>query len=69
MRKALTRTALLALSLLFVSHDIALASLLADRIAVFRHGEMVEIGTARQIIAAPVHPYTRSLLAAVPGTK
>ena len=52
------------MSLLFVSHDIALASQLADRIAVFRHGEMVEIGAARQIITAPVHPYTRLLVAA-----
>ena len=52
------------MSLLFVSHDIALASLLADRIAVFRHGEMVEIGAARQIITAPDHPYTRLLVAA-----
>ena len=52
------------MSLLFVSHDIALASQLADRIAVFRHGEMVEIGAARQIITSPVHPYTRLLVAA-----
>ena len=51
------------LSLLFISHDIALASQLAERIAVFRQGEMVEIGDAQQIITAPEHPYTRMLVA------
>ena len=50
------------MSLLFISHDIALASQLADRIAVFRDGEMVEIGTARAVIGMPKHPYSRSLV-------
>ncbi|MGB3537879.1 MAG: ABC transporter ATP-binding protein [Mesorhizobium sp.] len=52
------------MTLLFVSHDIALASQLADRIAVFRHGEMVELGEAAQITQRPHHTYTRALLAA-----
>jgi len=52
------------MTLLFVSHDIALASQLADRIAVFRHGEMVELGEAAQITQRPHHAYTRALLAA-----
>lgn len=52
------------MTLLFVSHDIALASQLADRIAVFRHGEMVELGEAAQITQRPRHAYTRALLAA-----
>lgn len=52
------------MTLLFVSHDIALAAQLADRIAVFRHGEMVELGEAAQIVQRPRHAYTRALLAA-----
>lgn len=52
------------MTLLFVSHDIALASQLADRIAVFRHGEMVELGDAVQVARQPRHAYTRALLTA-----
>ena len=50
------------MTLLFVSHDIALAAELAERIAVFRHGELVELGTTAQIVASPRHAYTRALL-------
>jgi peptide/nickel transport system ATP-binding protein len=50
------------MTLLFISHDIALAAGLADRIAVFRRGAMVEIGPAAQVIEAPRHAYTRALL-------
>jgi peptide/nickel transport system ATP-binding protein len=50
------------MTLLFVSHDIALAAQLAERIAVFRNGEMVELGDTRQIVTAPRHAYTRALL-------
>jgi peptide/nickel transport system ATP-binding protein len=50
------------MTLLFISHDIALAAELAQRIAVFRHGQMVEFGEAAQMIGAPRHPYTRALL-------
>jgi peptide/nickel transport system ATP-binding protein len=50
------------MTLLFISHDIALAAGLADRIAVFRRGAMVELGTTAQVIEAPRDPYTRSLL-------
>lgn len=50
------------MALLFVSHDIALAANLADRIAVFRHGRLVETGTAGSLIAAPASDYTRALL-------
>ncbi|WP_287380782.1 ABC transporter ATP-binding protein [Mesorhizobium sp.] len=50
------------MTLLFVSHDIALATELAERIAVFRHGELVELGATAQIIAGPRHAYTRALL-------
>nr|WP_319023059.1 ATP-binding cassette domain-containing protein [Mesorhizobium sp. B1-1-8] len=50
------------MTLLFVSHDIALAATLAERIAVLRHGELVEQGTTTEIIDAPRHGYTRALL-------
>lgn len=54
------------MTLIFITHDIALASNLADRIAVFRHGELVESGPARAIIAIPQSDYTKALIAAVP---
>jgi len=50
------------MSLIFISHDIALASTIADRIAVFRAGRLVEIGDARQVIDAPREAYTDALL-------
>ncbi|TPM79414.1 ABC transporter ATP-binding protein [Mesorhizobium sp. B2-3-3] len=50
------------MTLLFISHDIALAAELAERIAVFRHGKLIELGTTRQIIDAPSQAYTRTLL-------
>ncbi|TIS32507.1 MAG: ABC transporter ATP-binding protein, partial [Mesorhizobium sp.] len=50
------------MTLLFVSHDIALAAELAERIAVFRHGALVEFGATAQIVASPRHAYTRALL-------
>ena len=51
------------LTLLFVTHDIALASQLADKIAVLYQGALVELGTAQQIVSAPQHAYTKALLA------
>ncbi|MER8430947.1 ABC transporter ATP-binding protein [Mesorhizobium caraganae] len=50
------------MTLLFISHDIALAAELAERIAVFRHGEVIEIGSTEQIVNAPRQDYTRALL-------
>jgi peptide/nickel transport system ATP-binding protein len=52
------------MSLLFISHDIALASTIADRIAVFRAGRLVEIGSTDDVLLSPREPYTRALLAA-----
>ncbi|WP_192255508.1 ABC transporter ATP-binding protein [Mesorhizobium caraganae] len=50
------------MTLLFISHDIALAAELAERIAVFRYGGLVEIGATAQIVNAPRQDYTRALL-------
>ncbi|TIR16890.1 MAG: ABC transporter ATP-binding protein [Mesorhizobium sp.] len=50
------------MTLIFISHDIALAASLANRIAVLRHGELVELGETSQIVNAPQHAYTRALL-------
>lgn len=59
------------MSLIFISHDIALASEIADRIAVFRAGRMVEIGRTEDILVRPKEPYTRALVeaAAVSGSR
>ena len=54
------------MTLIFVTHDIALASGLADRIAVFRRGKLVELGPARNIVSNPQTDYTKALIAAVP---
>jgi len=57
------------MSLIFISHDIALASGIADRIAVFRRGRLVELGERDQIIGQPRDAYTRALLdASMPAT-
>jgi oligopeptide/dipeptide ABC transporter ATP-binding protein len=54
------------LAMLFISHDLAVVSQVADRVAVMYAGSMVELGGKRQIFHSPAHPYTRGLLAAVP---
>jgi peptide/nickel transport system ATP-binding protein len=54
------------LAMLFTSHDLAVVGQMADRVAVMRAGQVVESGTARQVLTAPEHAYTKSLLAAVP---
>ncbi|MEU7004900.1 ABC transporter ATP-binding protein [Nonomuraea sp. NPDC046570] len=53
------------LTLVFVSHDLAVISQIADVVAVMREGRLVEIGGASDVIANPGHPYTRMLLASV----
>jgi peptide/nickel transport system ATP-binding protein len=57
----------LGLTMLFITHDLRIAAQVCDRIAVMRRGEIVELGSSRAIFEAPRHPYTRELIAAIPG--
>jgi oligopeptide/dipeptide ABC transporter ATP-binding protein len=54
------------LTMLFISHDLAVVSGVADRVAVMYAGSLVELGTKSQIFSAAAHPYTRGLLQAAP---
>ena len=56
----------LGFAALFISHDLAVVDLLADRIAVLYRGKLVEEGTGAEVLGAPKHPYTRRLLASLP---
>jgi len=55
------------MAVLFVTHDLGAARVVADRIAVMYLGRIVEVGPAAEITEDPTHPYTRALLGAVPG--
>ena len=56
----------LGLALLFISHDLAVVSQVAGRVAVMYAGSVVELGDAKDVLTRALHPYTRGLLAAVP---
>jgi peptide/nickel transport system ATP-binding protein len=53
-------------AVMFITHDFGVVADIADRVAVMRHGRIVETGTAESVLTGPAHPYTRSLIAAVP---
>jgi oligopeptide/dipeptide ABC transporter ATP-binding protein len=57
------------LAMLFISHDLAVVSQVADRVAVMYAGTLVELGPRHEIFHSPAHPYTRGLLHAVPDLK
>jgi peptide/nickel transport system ATP-binding protein len=52
---------------IFVTHDFGVVAEIAHRVAVMQDGRLVEYGAAASVLNAPAHPYTRSLIAAVPG--
>ncbi|WP_378145641.1 dipeptide ABC transporter ATP-binding protein [Cnuibacter sp. UC19_7] len=56
----------LGFACLFISHDLAVVDLLADRIAVLYHGELVEEGDAAEVLTSPQHDYTKRLLESLP---
>ncbi len=55
------------LTCLFISHNLKMVGKVADRLAVMHLGRIVETGEARAVLAAPTHPYTRTLIAAIPS--
>src|SRR5262249_30653626 len=59
--------AALGLALLLITHDLGVVAETADRVAVMYAGRIVETGPVRQIFRNPAHPYTRGLLASIPG--
>jgi oligopeptide/dipeptide ABC transporter ATP-binding protein len=56
------------LSLLLITHDLGIVARVADRAAVMYAGRIVETGPAGEVLASPRHPYTRGLLASLPGS-
>jgi oligopeptide/dipeptide ABC transporter ATP-binding protein len=57
------------ISILIVTHDLGLAWTIADRVAVMYLGRIVEVGPTRDVLTAPLHPYTRALLDVVPDAE
>ncbi len=55
------------LTYLFITHDLAVATYIADRIGIMYLGKIVEIGPAHDVAFSPQHPYTRALISAVPS--
>ncbi|WP_309081350.1 ABC transporter ATP-binding protein [Zhihengliuella sp.] len=59
----------MGLSYLFISHDLAVVRLISDYVCVMKDGELVEAATSEEIFTNPRHPYTRRLLASIPGNE
>jgi oligopeptide/dipeptide ABC transporter ATP-binding protein len=57
------------LTMLFISHDLAIMEYLSDRIAVVYLGRLMEIAPSRELVSQPRHPYTEALISAVPDVK
>ena len=56
----------LGLTILFIAHNLSVVKYFCDRIAVMYYGSLMEVATSEELFAHPLHPYTRSLLSAVP---
>ncbi len=56
----------LGLTILFIAHDLSVVKYFSDRIGVMYFGNMVELATSERLFAHPLHPYTKSLLSAIP---
>ncbi|GAA0102119.1 ATP-binding cassette domain-containing protein [Paraclostridium bifermentans] len=54
------------LTYLFIAHDLSMVKYISDRIGVMHHGRLVELTTSEELYANPLHPYTKSLLSAIP---
>jgi peptide/nickel transport system ATP-binding protein len=54
------------LTMVFISHDLALVRSIADTVAVIYKGEVVEFGTVKEVFEPPYHPYTEELIGSVP---
>ncbi|KKY02128.1 MULTISPECIES: ABC transporter ATP-binding protein [Paraclostridium] len=54
------------LTYLFIAHDLSMVKYISDRIGVMHHGKLVELTTSEELYANPLHPYTKSLLSAIP---
>jgi len=57
------------LTLIFITHDLGAAAVTCDRIAVMRHGQVVEIGTVSEVFTSAKSEYTRVLLRSIPGRR
>jgi peptide/nickel transport system ATP-binding protein len=55
------------MAVMFITHDFGVVAEIADRVAVMQQGVLVEFGDAAQVLNAPSHPYTKALIAAIPG--
>ena len=56
----------IGLTYLFIAHDLSMVKYISDRIAVMYRGRIVELGSAECVYNNPQHPYTKSLLSAIP---
>ena len=54
-------------SVIFITHDLGVVAQIADHVVVMYQGRVLEIGTVRQVLKTPLHPYTKGLLKAIPG--